>query len=462
MLKPIIALLATVAMTGLAQTVSAAQIKVPDNQCNVRNYGAEATGIWYDTPAFQKAIDDCASKGGGTVIVPAGYYLSAPLFLASNIRLDVQKGAVIQASGEESYYHPTAETQKWAGVPKLWPNAEKWLAFLNIADAENVAITGEGVIDGQGAILLESWRANARKTGSKGSTNRPRLVFIKNASNVLIEGITLQNSPSFHVVFYNTEDITINKTTITAPDWWQNTDAIDPMHSRKVRITNNTLSVGDDHIAIKSVFKDDNTHDFYIAGNTFLSGRGLSVGSESSGGVRNIVAENNTFKGSMYGIRIKSPRGVGGLVKDVVYRNTTMVDVKTPIVLSGYYKGAPANAEARNKALTEGEFAGGFMLGDQIYPADTEAAKPFDVNKTPHFDNIVFENLTSTGKSEQAAYIIGTPEKPFTNVQFKKVNITAERGIQIRNASVTAKGIKITARNGKPVLLEKSGELSGK
>lgn len=462
------ALLLGFSLAGAAQAaapfkpVSLADLNIPARECNVREFGAKASGIWYDTDAFQTAIDTCARLGGGKVVVPPGYYLTAPLFLASNIQFDVRKGAVIQAGAEEALYRPTPERQKWSGVPKLWPNAEKWLAFLNIADAENVAITGEGIIDGQGAVLLEGWRANARKTGSKGSTNRPRLLFIKDAKNILIEGVTLQNSPSFHVVFYNTEDITINRSTIRAPDWWQNTDAIDPMHSRRVTITGNTISCGDDHVAIKSVFKDDNTHDFYIAHNTFLEGRGLSIGSETAGGVRRVLAENNVFKGSMYGIRIKTRRGVGGLVSDVVYRNTKMTDVETPIVLAGYYKGAPLKEEDIAKALKEGEFAGGFLLGNQIYPADSDPARPVEANKTPQLDNIVFDNLVSTGKSQQAAYIIGTPEKPFTGLSFRKVRIEAERGMQIRNATVSARDMQIRARQGKAVWLEKDGLLSGR
>ncbi|WP_431225026.1 glycoside hydrolase family 28 protein [Serratia sp. L9] len=334
--------------------VTLESLNLPDRTCNIRDYGAEATGIWYDTKAFQAAIDDCAAKGGGTVRVPAGFYLSEPLFLKDNINFHLEKGAILQAAAEKPAYTPSDATKKWAGTEKLWPNAENWLAFLNIAESKNIAVTGEGIIDGQGSALLEAFRANARKTGSKGPTNRPRMVFIKNSSNILIENLTLQNSPSFHIVFFNTENITINNTKIFAPEWWENTDAIDPMHSRYVTITGNTISCGDDHVAIKSVFNDDNTHDFYIARNTFLEGRGLSIGSESSGGIRNILAEDNTFENAMYGIRIKSPRGKGGLVSNVVYKNTEMTNVETPIVLAGYYKGGPVTEAGRVDALQKG------------------------------------------------------------------------------------------------------------
>ncbi|OCL18922.1 hypothetical protein A9G07_11150 [Gilliamella sp. wkB72] len=433
------------------------KLNIPNKQCNVRDYGAEATGIWYDTKAFQAAIDDCAQNGGGKVIVPAGYYLSEPLFLKSNIEFHLEKGAVVQASAEESAYHPSEEQKKWSSSAESLPLTKQWIGFINIAEEKNIAITGEGIIDGQGSTLLEKYRAETRQAGKKGPTNRPRLLLFKNANNILVEGVTIQNSPSFHIVFKNVEDITINKTTISAPAWWQNTDAIDPMDSRRVSITKNTISVGDDHVAIKSTVKNL-SHDFYIADNNFMLGRGLSIGSETYGGVSNLLAENNTFTDAMYGIRIKSPRGKGGEVKDIEYNNTTMVNVKTPIVLSAYYKGGPTTKDAKIKALQEGEFAGGFMLGDQIYPADTE--QPKEHKQTPYFNNISFNNLTVKGKSNYAGFIIGTPEKPFNNIRFSNINIEAENGFKIRNASVEFSHTKINVEKGSDIIKEKGSHIT--
>ncbi|MCX8665545.1 MULTISPECIES: glycoside hydrolase family 28 protein [unclassified Gilliamella] len=433
------------------------KLNIPNKQCNVRDYGAEATGIWYDTKAFQTAINDCAQNGGGKVIVPAGYYLSEPLFLKSNIEFHLEKGAVVQASAEESAYHPSEEQKKWSSSDESLPLTKQWIGFINIAEEKNIAITGEGIIDGQGSTLLEKYRAETRQAGKKGPTNRPRLLLFKNANNILVEGVTIQNSPSFHIVFKNVEDITINKTTISAPAWWQNTDAIDPMDSRRVSITKNTISVGDDHVAIKSTV-NNLSHDFYIADNNFMLGRGLSIGSETYGGVSNLLAENNTFTDAMYGIRIKSPRGKGGEVKDIEYNNTTMVNVKTPIVLSAYYKGGPTTKDAKIKALQEGEFAGGFMLGDQIYPADTE--QPKEHKQTPYFNNISFNKLTVKGKSNYAGFIIGTPEKPFNNIRFSNINIEAENGFKIRNASVEFSHTKINVEKGSDIIKEKGSHIT--
>lgn len=311
------------------------------------------------------------------------------------------------------------------------PLTKQWIGFINIAEEKNIAITGEGIIDGQGSTLLEKYRAETRKAGKKGPTNRPRLLLFKNSNNILIEGVTIQNSPSFHIVFKNVEDITINKTTISAPAWWQNTDAIDPMDSRRVSITKNTISVGDDHVAIKSTV-NNLSHDFYIADNNFMLGRGLSIGSETYGGVSNLLAENNTFTDAMYGIRIKSPRGKGG----------------------------PTTKDAKIKALQEGEFAGGFMLDDQIYPADTEQPKEYKEHETPYFNNISFNNLTVKGKSNYAGFIIGTPEKPFNNIKFSNMNIEAENGFKIRNASVEFSHTKINVEKGSDIIKEKGSHIT--
>lgn len=431
---------------------AASDVKFPDKVCNVTQYGAEGhrLQIALNTDAFQKAIDDCAQAGGGTVLVPRGNYLTNPLFLKSNVQLKLEKDATIVASTEVAAYRANEQTK--------YAEAENgWLPFISIADAKNVAITGEGTIDGQGAVWWERWRENIRATGKKGNTDRPRLIYIKSSSNVLVDGVTLTHSPSFHVVMRYSRDVDVNGTRILSPWHAPNTDAIDPIDSQNIRITNNYIDCNDDHIAIKaekadSRFPDGVVDNIYIANNTLKQGRGISIGSESAGGVNNVLVENNTFEGSMYGLRIKSPRGKGGEVKNIVYRDTKMHNVEVPLVFSAYYKAAPivqAEVDAQLKA-------GGFTLGEQIYPPDSDPKQPFDKHKTPHFSNITVENLTSTGNSKAAAYIIGTPEAPLSGFHFTNVNIEADRGIRVRNAELETKGLKVTVKEG-PVLQKDAG-----
>ncbi|MCS3433601.1 glycoside hydrolase family 28 protein [Klebsiella sp. BIGb0407] len=439
---------------SVSQAFAASDVKFPDKICDITEYGAEGhrLQIALNTEAIQKAIDDCAVAGGGTVLVPEGNYLTNPIFLKSNIQLKLEKNATLVASTEIDAYRANDQT-KYAEAEN------KWLPFISIADANNVAIIGEGTIDGQGAVWWERWRENIRATGKKGGTDRPRLVYVKNANNVLIDGITLTHSPSFHIVTRYSHDVDINGTRILSPWHAPNTDAIDPIDSQNIRITNNYIDCNDDHIAIKaekpdSRFPDGVVDNIYIANNTLKQGRGISIGSESAGGVNNVLVENNTFEGSMYGIRIKSPRGKGGEVKNIVYRNTTMKDVEIPLVFSAYYKAAPIVQAEVDELLK----AGGFTMGEQIYPPDSDPKQPFDKYKTPHFSNITVENLTSTGKSRAAAYIIGTPEAPLSGFHFTNVNIEADRGIRVRNAELETKGLNVTVKEG-PVIQKDAGAI---
>ena len=272
-----------------------------------------------------------------------------------------------------------------------------------------------------------------------------------------MNGVTLTQSKSIHVVMRYSRDVNVNGTRILSPWHAPNTDAIDPIDSQNIRITNNYIDCNDDHIAIKaekpdSRFPDGVVDNIYIANNTLKQGRGISIGSESAGGVNNVVVENNTFEGSMYGLRIKSPRGKGGEVKNIVYRDTKMHNVEVPLVFSAYYKAAPIVQAEVDEQLK----AGGFTLGEQIYPPDSDPKQPFDQHKTPHFSNITVENLTSTGNSKAAAYIIGTPEAPLSGFHFTNVNIEADRGIRVRNAELETKGLKVTVKEG-PVLQKDAG-----
>ncbi|MFS2225299.1 glycoside hydrolase family 28 protein [Pantoea sp. B65] len=430
---------------------AATATQFPAKVCDVTQYGAEGhrLQIALNTDSFQQAINDCAAAGGGTVQVPAGNYLVNPLFLKSNIRLNLAKNATIVASSEVSAYRASQESR--------YAEAENgWLPFISIADASNVAITGEGTIDGQGAVWWERWRENIRATGKKAGTDRPRLIYITRANNILVDGIHLTNSPSFHIVMRDASNVDVNNTRITSPWHAPNTDAIDPIDSRNIRITNNYIDCNDDHIAIKAEkpsprYPDGTADNIYIANNKLLQGRGISIGSETSGGVNNVLVENNQFIGSMYGIRIKSPRGKGGEVKNIIYRNITMVDVDVPLVFSGYYQAAPIVQAEVDKMVAEG----GFTLGEQIYPPDSDARQPFDSVKTPHFSNITVSNLTSTGNSKAAAFIIGVPEAPLSGFTFENVRIDAQQGIRIRNAQLKTSGLTLHIDQGQTMILDR-------
>ncbi|MDQ7990834.1 MAG: glycoside hydrolase family 28 protein [Candidatus Dactylopiibacterium sp.] len=432
------------------------RIRIPAKVCDVTAYGAdgERQQIQLNTAPIQKAIDDCAAAGGGTVHFPAGHYLTDPIFLKSNIRLQLDRGAFLIASTTESSYRASAETK--------YAEAENgWLPFISVANAENVALAGEGTIDGQGAVWWERWRQNVRDNPAKRrSTDRPRLIYIKASQNVLVEGLTITNSPSFHVVMRYSEDVDVTRTRIVSPPFAPHTDAIDPIDSRRIRITHNFIDNNDDHVAIKAEkadprFPEGVTHDIYIAHNTIKGGRGISIGSESAGGVSKVLVEHNSFEGSMYGLRIKSPRGKAGKVSDITYRDIKMHDVGVPLVFSGYYTGAPEEREALTKALADGSF----LVGDQIYPPDSDPAQPFNAVKTPHFSNVTVSRVVSTGRSKAAGYIVGVPEALMKNVVFDKVKIEARQGLLVRNAALIDKGLQVKAKEGPALILQKDGTI---
>jgi polygalacturonase len=273
--------------------------------CDPRAHGAKGDGVTKDTAAIQAAIDACKKQGGGTVRLIAGTYLSAPIVLKSNITLVLDKGATLLGSADQQDYPAKTEFR----VPGLQ-------SLVSATNATNVAIKGEGVIDGAG----EKWWQMARSiknAGVMGSDHpRPRLVVFDHCKHVLVEGITIQNSPMWQLVPYYSDDVTIRNIKVLAPVHSPNTDAIDPFSSSNVRIEHVLADVGDDNIAIKSgpigsPGPDDPSRDITITDCTFLHGHGLSIGSEIAGGVSNVRAERIHFEGTDNGIRVKSNRDRG-------------------------------------------------------------------------------------------------------------------------------------------------------
>jgi polygalacturonase len=432
-----------------------ATVKFPDRVFDIRQFGAKmvAAKFLYDTEPIQKAIDACAAAGGGTVVIPKGNWLTGPLFLRSNVRLELQRGAELAATTEEALFRRTPENAAWA--------ANNYVATINIADAENVAITGEGRIDGQGAVWWEKWRAETRATGKRLGANRPRLVFIARSRNILFQGVSFYNSPSYHLVFKDCEKVTVDHVRITALAHSPNTDAIDPIDTRDMEITNNVIDCGDDVVALKSGHVDPKhpgaaVGNITIANNTILKGRGISIGSETIGGVQHVLVENNTTYDAMYGIRIKTPRKRGGEVSDIVFRNNRMINVETPIVFSAYYETLPVDEAEVQRRLA----GGGFVLNDQIYPDDRDPAQPYVEHETPAVHDVLVDGLTATG-ADRAGIILGLPEQPMRGLQLKHVDIQAAEGLRVRHAEVHGESVKLQVLKGPPVTLESGAKTGG-
>ena len=280
---------------------------------DIRKFGAVGDGKTLDTAAIQKALDECGNAGGGIVHFPAGTYLSKPISLHSSTTVRLDAGAVLLA---------TDDPADFAGK-----TTNSFIPFVGGKNLHDVTFTGEGAIDGSGAKWWIPAEAARQKTPGY-TLPRPNMVVLNGCTNLRMENITLRNSPKFHFVPTDCDGVIISNVTVTAPAHAANTDAIDPSMCRNVLITKCRIDVGDDNIAIKSgkpaSGREFASENITVTDCTFLHGHGMSIGSETVGGVRNVTVRNCTFDGTENGIRIKSQRGRGGIVENISYSDITM------------------------------------------------------------------------------------------------------------------------------------------
>jgi polygalacturonase len=386
--------------------------------CNVRRYGAASDGVTKSTSAIQAAIDACAKAGGGTVAIEGGIFVSGPIVLRDHIALNIAAGAMLLGSPDHADYPAKTEFRS-PGLQSL----------VSATGATDVAITGGGTIDGNG----ESWWAEARQfkdAGILGSEHtRPRLVVFDHCHHVLVEGVTLQNSPMWQLVPYNSDDVTIRNIRVLAPAKSPNTDAIDPFSSSNVVIDHVYADVGDDDIAIKSGAinspgGDLPSRNIRITNVDFHHGHGLSIGSEIAGGAQNISVEHAKFTYTDNGIRIKANRDRGSDVSNIRFNDIQMDHVKIALILSEYYP--------------------------SVLPKGAMAASPV-TRLTPHFHDIAISNMTATATASAGA-IVGLPEAPIAGVTLTNVSINAPLGLTIGYASVMAKHTEIHAISGPSII----------
>ncbi|HXI73573.1 MAG TPA: glycoside hydrolase family 28 protein [Verrucomicrobiae bacterium] len=402
---------------------------------NVRDSGAKGDGTTMDTAAIQTALDAC-KPSGGTVKFPAGTYLSQPLTIYTKTTIQLDAGARLLASTNQ------ADFMK---VPGDWLKAKSgvdFIPFISGKDLKEVTFTGTGVIDGNGAVWWEE-AEKARQIKSGYTLPRPNLIVLNRATNLRMENITLQNSPKFHFVPTECEGVVISNVTVLAPERAANTDAIDPSNCKNVLITKCKIDVGDDNIAIKAgkpvEGREFACEDITVTDCTFIHGHGMSIGSETAGGVRNVTVMNCTFANTENGIRIKSQRGKGGIVENLVCDGITMSNVNPAITLTCFY--------ANNSS------------GDTTPPAAADEATKIS-EKIPTYRHIRISNLTATCP-KGAGVITGLPESCITDVVLENVKISAAKSFEIRNAKgIQLKNVTVTVAKGEPFILD-NAEVAG-
>jgi polygalacturonase len=283
-----------------------------------------------DSVRIQAAIDRCAPNQGVQLSAGGGNhaFVAGPLILRSGVALLIDRGVTLYAGTDPMAYDRGSRT---CGSNDAAGNGCK--PFISVANAVGSGIMGDGVIDGQGGQAIagtaESWWQLARRAQREHSRqNIPRLIQIDHAREFILYRVTLRNAPNFHVAINRTDGFTAWGIKIDTPADARNTDGIDPAASRNITIAYSFIRTGDDNVAIKAG-NGGPTENVSILHNHFYSGHGMSIGSETNGGVRRVLVDDLTLEGTTSGLRIKSDVSRGGLVQDVLYRNICLRDVKT-------------------------------------------------------------------------------------------------------------------------------------
>ena len=369
---------------------------------DVRDFGAKGDGVTEDTAMLQAAILCCPE--GGRVLIPAGDYVTGPLFLKSRMTLEIADGATLMLLTDRTRFPVLPEiipADNPAGevLMGMWEgnSEENFASALTAIDVTDTAVIGEGVIDGRGGDEHPKEKLIAR---------RGHLLYTQRCRNLLFQGLTFVNSPSWNLHPAFSEDLDFIDLQIRAPYHSPNTDGFDPESCRRIRLLGTEISVGDDCIALKSgkirLGKKYRRpcEEVEIAWCAMLDGHGgVTLGSEMAGGIRKVQVHHCYMKGNDRGLRVKTRRGRGkdGVIDDILFEKVQMDGVKMPLIVNSMYFCDPD--------------------GHSEWVQSREK-KPVD-ETTPRIGAIRFEQVRAEGCKACAGYVLGLPEQPAEEILLK-------------------------------------------
>lgn len=455
--------------------------KFKKDTINIKKFGAISDGHFLNTKAINNAIDACNKKGGGVVLVPAGLWLTGPIVLKSNVNLSLATGSTLLFTADKSQY-PLVKAN-WEGLPQMRNQSP-----ISATGASNIAITGKGIIDGNGdgwrsvksdKLTTSQWKnliasggvvsedkktwypseafAKASKMSNPGQISlekdaafyegikdflRPNLLLITNCKYILLEGVTFQNSAAWCLHPLMSEHLTVRNIFVKNPWYAQNGDGIDVESCKNVLIENSVFDVGDDALCMKSGRDEEGrkrampTENVIIRGCTvYASHGGFVIGSEMSGGARNIYVSNCTFIGTDIGLRFKTTRGRGGIVENIFIKDIYMIDIPGDAILFDMYYMAkdPVALVGEKREIPKAEF------------------KPVD-ETTPIFRNFHISNVYCNGAAK-GIFIRGIPEMHVKDIVLENMVLQATKGIDVQEASgISFRNIKIISADTNPVV----------
>lgn len=457
------------------------QVAFKRDTFNIVRFGAKGNGQTLNTASINNAITACNKNGGGVVTIPTGVWLTGPVALKSNVNLHIDRDAVLLFTKDFDQY-PLVEGN-WEGLPSARNQSP-----ISGKNLENIAITGSGIVDGNGDAwrmvkkdkLTESQWKNLVASGGltsedkktwypsektlKGSQTkqpgvllngktvkdyedikdflRPNMVALTSCKKVLLEGVTFQNSPAWNLHPLLCEDVTVRNVQVKNPWYAQNGDGIDLESCKNALIENSTFDVGDDGICIKSGRDEEGRKRGVPTENVIIRNcivyhahGGFVIGSEMSGGVKNMFVSNCTFVGTDIGLRFKTTRGRGGVVEKIYIANINMKDIVGEALLFDMYY------EAKDPVPLAGE------------KREAPKAEVFPVTAaTPVFKDFHISNVICTGAAK-AIFVRGLPEMNISDIYLDNMVIKANKGMECTEATgVHLNNVQLITNNTSPVI----------